>query len=72
MSDDLKFQLRLTLGDQFAERARRAPRDPSLSSLTNILKKHDAVLKCQFDAFADYVGAVERVAALAGKALSPA
>jgi hypothetical protein len=59
MSDDLKFQLRLTLGDQFAERARRAPRDPSLSSLTNILKKHDAVLKCQFDAFADYVREAE-------------
>ena len=59
MSDDLKFQLRLTLADQFAERARRAPRDPSLSSLTNILKKHDAVLKCQFDAFADYVREAE-------------
>jgi hypothetical protein len=36
MSDDLKFQLRLTLTDQFAEQARRDHRDPSLSSLTDI------------------------------------
>src|SRR5262245_9459722 len=59
MNDELKFQLRLTLNDQFAHVARSNPGDPSISPLTNILKRHDAVAKCQFDAFADYVGEAE-------------
>jgi hypothetical protein len=59
MRDDLKFQLRLTLADDSAKRARQDPQDPSLSSLTGILKRHDAALKCQYDAFADYVREAE-------------
>ena len=59
MSDDLKFQLRLTLRDEFAEVARNDPADASISALADILSRHDAVLKCQFDAFADYVTAAE-------------
>ena len=59
MSDDLKFQLRLTLNDEFAPVARNNPDDRSLSLLTDILNRHDAVLKCQFDAFADYVKEAE-------------
>ena len=59
MSDDLKFQLRLTLRDEFAPVARNDPGNPSISPLTNILNRHDAVLKCQFDAFADYVSEAE-------------
>lgn len=59
MSDDLKFQLRLTLTDQCAERARREPQNYSLAPLTDILKRHHAALKCQFDAFADYVREAE-------------
>jgi hypothetical protein len=55
MSDELKFQLRLTLSDEFAQVARNVPGDPSISTLTDILNRHDAVMKCQFDAFADYV-----------------
>ena len=59
MSDDLKFQLRLTLSDEFAQVARNVPGDPSISRLTDILNRHDAVMKCQFDAFADYVSEAE-------------
>jgi hypothetical protein len=59
MTDDLKFQLRLTLSDEFAPVARSNPGAPSISPLTNILKRHDAVMKCQFDAFADYVSEAE-------------
>jgi len=59
VSDDLKFQLRLTLRDEFAEVARNDPADASISALADILSRHDAVLKCQFDAFADYVTAAE-------------
>jgi hypothetical protein len=59
MSNDLKFQLRLTLSDASAPLARNDPRHPSLAPLTKILDRHDAVMKCQFDAFADYVSEAE-------------
>ena len=35
MSDDLKFQLRLTLSDEFAQVARNVPGGPSISTLTD-------------------------------------
>ena len=56
---ELKFQLRLTLNDAFAQIARADPGSPSIAPLTEILKQHDAALKCQFDAFADYVRQAE-------------
>jgi hypothetical protein len=59
MADDLKFQLRLTLSDEFAQVARNDPGDPSIATLTDVLNRHDAVMKCQFDAFADYVSEAE-------------
>ena len=59
MSDDLKFQLRLTLSDEFAQAARNNPGDASISALADILSRHDAVMKCQFDAFTDYVSEAE-------------
>ncbi len=59
MGNDLKFQLRLTLRDEFAQAARNHPADPSLAPLARILSQHDAVLKCQYDAFADYVREAE-------------
>jgi hypothetical protein len=57
--NDLKFQLRLTLRDDVAEPARNNPADPAIAPLTDILKKHHAALKCQYDAFADYVHEAE-------------
>jgi hypothetical protein len=59
VSDDLKFQLRLTLSDEFAQAARNNPGDASISALADILSRHDAIMKCQFDAFADYVSEAE-------------
>jgi predicted small metal-binding protein len=59
MNPDLKFQLRLTLTDEFAPIARNKPGHPSILSLTDILRRHDAVMKCQFDAFADYMNEAE-------------
>ena len=60
MNDELKFQLRLTLRDEYAPVARKRSADPSLSPLTSILSRHNAALKCQFDAFSDYVHEAER------------
>ena len=59
MSDRWQYQLRLDLSDELAAAARRDPEDPALGPLAGILAKHQAVLKCQFDAFAGYVAEAE-------------
>src|SRR5262245_44474298 len=60
MSDEWQYQIRIHLNDEYAERARATPDDPALKPLTDILRKHGAAMKCQFDAFADYVADAER------------
>ncbi len=59
MNEKLQYQLRVNLNDPFAEVARNHPDDPSIGSLTQVLQRHDAALKCQHDAFADYVREAE-------------
>jgi hypothetical protein len=59
MADDWKYQLRVYLTNDFAELARHAPDDPALLPLARVLDAHGATLKCQFDAFADYVAEAE-------------
>ena len=59
MADRWKYQIRVNLADDFADLARRDPDDPALSSLADILRRHHATLKCQYDAFADYVAEAE-------------
>jgi hypothetical protein len=59
MGEELKYQLRLTLSDPFANVARNHPGDPSIAPLTQLLRRHDATLKCQYDAFSDYVKEAE-------------
>lgn len=60
MTDQWKYQLRVTLNDAFAETARSNPSDPAIASLQSVLAKHDAALKCQYDAFAGYVVEAEQ------------
>ena len=59
MTQELKYQLRLTLSEPFAKVARNHPDDPSLAPLSQVLHRHNANLKCQHDAFADYVREAE-------------
>ena len=59
MSDEWKYQLRLYLEEPLAEVARRDPADPAIAPLSKILAGHAATLRCQYDAFADYVAAAE-------------
>jgi hypothetical protein len=60
MTVQWQYQVRLDLNDPAAaELARRKPGDPALAPLTEILAKHRAALKSQFDAFAEYVAAAE-------------
>ena len=54
------YQIRVNLDDGPAVTARRDPSDPALKPLADILSKHDAVLVCQYDAFAGYVAEAER------------
>ena len=60
MSELWKYQVRVNLEDAFAKIARRDPEEPSLKPLADILKRHHATLKCQYDAFAGYVSEAEQ------------
>ena len=55
MSEQWQYQLRLYLADELAEAARCGAGVPELGSLRRILEKHDATMKCQLDAFTNYV-----------------
>ncbi len=59
MSDQWQHQLRLYLVDELADIARRDPGDSALDPLPQVLAQHNASMKCQFDAFADYVAEAE-------------
>ncbi|MDR5856029.1 hypothetical protein P9239_20355 [Caballeronia sp. LZ062] len=55
-----QYQVRIRLDPHYADLARKDPHNAALSSLNALLEKHDAELKCQFDAFAEYVAEAER------------
>lgn len=59
MAGEWKHQVRVVLEPGAAELARTGLGEKGLGPLTEILKKHGAELKCQFDAFAGYVTEAE-------------
>jgi hypothetical protein len=60
MSRQWQYQLRIDLAEEAAELARRDPDSAALAPLPEILRRHDAVMKSQYDAFADYVAEAEQ------------
>lgn len=60
MSDRWKYQIRIYLGVELGQVARRDAANPALRPLAEVLARHHATMKCQFDAFADYVAEAER------------
>src|SRR3954469_15410198 len=60
MSDEWKYQVRISLPEALAEVARNAPDNPALQPLADILTRHHATMLCQFDAFAGYVAEAEK------------
>jgi hypothetical protein len=60
MSDEWQYQIRIYLDDEFAEAARRAIDSPAIKPLADILARHRATMKCQYDAFAGYVADAEK------------
>jgi hypothetical protein len=56
MTSQWQYQIRFDVGDPAtAESIRQRQREPVLALLFDILAKHHAAPKCQFDAFAEYV-----------------
>jgi hypothetical protein len=60
MKDPLAYQIRIYLDERLAEVARHEPGNLALKPLTDILTKHGATMKCQYDAFVDYVEEAEK------------
>jgi hypothetical protein len=59
MTETWAYQIRVYLSDALAEAARHDAADPALAPLTAVLRRHDATLACQLDAFAAYVAEAE-------------
>ena len=60
MTELLQYQQRITLVDECAEAARCERDNPAIRALTKLLVRHDATLKCQYDAFAGYCTEAEQ------------
>jgi hypothetical protein len=60
MGTQWQYQIRINLHDRPAEIARNDPDGAAIRPLNEVLRKHHATIKCQFDAFADYVAEAER------------
>jgi hypothetical protein len=60
MAEPWKYQVRLYLDDQMSETARREQPADAIKPIVQALAKHRATMKCQFDAFADYVLEAEK------------
>src|SRR5215470_20222429 len=60
MVDQWKYQVRVYLTDEMSETARRDDRAEAIQPIMHVLAKHRATMKCQFDAFADYVLEAEK------------
>lgn len=54
-----EWQVRVNLGDAFAQVARTNMADLSLKPLADVLNTHNAIIKHHFDAFAEYCAQVE-------------
>ena len=60
MNDEWRYQVRIYLSDEFAALARQNPKGNEIEPLPAILAKHHATMKCQFDAFTEYVDEAEK------------
>jgi hypothetical protein len=60
MGDQWDYQIRIDVAGELAEAARRDPGSPALGPLADVLARHRATMKCQYDTFADYVAEAEK------------
>ncbi|BAN27330.1 hypothetical protein [Caballeronia insecticola] len=60
MNATWQYQVRIKLAPEYAAMARQQTSNETLAALNAVLARHNAQLKCQYDAFADYVAQAER------------
>ena len=60
MANEWNYQIRLALTAEAAEKFKEVPSDSEFSELNLVLANHGALLKCQYDAFSEYVSEAER------------
>jgi hypothetical protein len=60
MANEWLFQLRLNVSAERSAALREDPACTSYAPLRDVLRRYDATLKCQYDAFADYVSEAEQ------------
>ena len=60
MAEQWDYQVRIYLDDELAAVARRDSGNPAIKPLADVLARHHTTMKCQFDAFADYVAEAEQ------------
>ncbi|SPB13881.1 hypothetical protein NOV72_01146 [Caballeronia novacaledonica] len=60
MTESWQYQVRIRLAPDYAHLARQDPAHEKLAPLNALLIRHDTQMKCQYDAFADYVAQAER------------
>lgn len=60
MEPTWQFQFRITVSPELAGDLRANSQGVSHAALHDVLCRHNATLKCQFDAFADYVSEAEQ------------
>ena len=60
MANEWNYQIRLALTAEAAEKFKEVPSDSEFSELNLVFANHGALLKCQYDAFSEYVSEAER------------
>lgn len=60
MSEEWQYQIRIGMEGPQSDMARNDPANPAMAPLAEILSRHNAAMKCQYDAFAGYVAEAER------------
>ena len=60
MTHEWYHQIRINFSESAAQIMRNDPNGQKMVLLAEILKRHDATLRCQFDAFTEYVSEAER------------
>lgn len=60
MSENWQYQIRFRLTEDRAEAARKNPDDAAFKAIADVLARHNAVARSQYDAFAGYVSEAEQ------------
>lgn len=60
MAEEWQYQIRFKLDEKQSEIARSNPADPAFKPIADVLARHNATARSQYDAFAEYVFEAEK------------